>query len=406
MPASVKLLPADEIAHVPEGLQPSPFYERTRALNVNQQWIEWNGYASAVAYRDAHLEYFATRNTCAVFDVSPMCKYSISGADAQAMLNRLVTRDVTKQRALSVAYNIWCDDNGRIIDDGTLFKYSTEDFMLCAAESNFDWLQLAAVGFDALTITDVSEEIASLALQGPTSCALLLAMGFAGIENIKPFDITRLPWREHEIIFSRTGYTGDLGYEIWLPPAAALEFWDALFATGALYGIQPLGDESLDMARLEAGYIAPGIEFHGALHTVNLGHDHSPFELSLDWMVNFKKPHFSGRSALLAEHKRGPKYRLLRLDIEGNKPALHSILYDSKKCSREVGYTTSAMWSPVVKANIAYALVKAEFTTGKLFAEIYHQKELRWQRNVAACRVVDKPFWSPERARLTPPGSY
>ena len=157
------------------------------------------------------------------------------------------------------------------------------------------------------------------------------------------------------------------------------------------------------MARLEAGFIAPDVDFHGALHTVELKHDHSPFELGLGWIVNFKKTHFSGRAALLAEKESGNYRRLLKLDIEGNKPAENSILYSSQKCSREIGYITSAMWSPVVKANIAYGLVEPKYVSGEIWAEVYHQKELRWYRKVARCTQVKKPFWAPQRARQTPP---
>lgn len=403
MPLQARLLPYEQIDHVQAEILKSPFHVRTQALNTNQQWTNWNGYASARSYRDAHIEYFATRNTCAVYDVSPMRKYRFSGADAEDMLNRMVTRDVKKQQVDSVAYNVWCTDSGRVIDDGTLFRLGARDFMLCCAEPCLDWFFLSAVGFDKVEIRDISEELASLSLQGPTSCALLKAMGLAGIEDCKPFQIMRFPFGEGQLMVSRTGYTGDLGYELWVEPVDALKLWDALFSTGQLYGIQPLGDDSLDMARLEAGFIAPDVDFHGALYTVNRRHDHSPFELGLSWIVNFKKGHFTGRSALLQQRESGNHRHLLRLDIEGNKPAGHSILYTGRNCAKEIGYVTSAMWSPVVKANIAYGLVEARYADGPIWAEIYYQKELRWVRKVARCTVVDKPFWAPERARATPP---
>ena len=403
MPLTAQLQNAEDIAHVHEGILHSPFHRRTSALNINEQWVPWNGYAAAAYYADAHLEYFATRNTCAVFDVSPMRKYRFQGADAQAMLDRMVTRDVSAQAVDTVAYNVWCTDAGRVVDDGTLFRLAHDEFMVCCADPCFDWFQLAAIGFERLEISDISDDVAALALQGPTSCALLKAMGFTGIENCKPFQIVRFPYADGEITISRTGYTGDLGYELWLEPRHAEQLWDDLFSTGKLYGIQPLGDESLDMARLEAGFIAPDVDFHGSLHTVDLHHDHSPFELGLGWIVNFKKPHFTGRAALQKEKESGNYRRLLKLDIEGNKPAEHSILYSSKKCSQEIGYVTSAMWSPVVKANIAYGLIDPKYINGEIWAEVYHQKELRWYRKVARCTRVTKPFWSPQRARQTPP---
>ncbi len=403
MPLNADLLPHDAIDHVHTGVLESPFFARTSELNINRQWTNWNGYAAATSYRNSHIEYFATRNTCAVYDVSPMRKYRFSGADAESMLNRMVTRDVTRQRADTVAYNVWCTDAGRVVDDGTLFRLGQDEFMLCCADPCFDWFMLAAVGFNALEINDISEELASLALQGPTSCALLKALGFEGIEFCKPFQILRFPFGNGELMISRTGYTGDLGYELWVTPTDALALWDALFSTGKIYGIQPLGDDSLEMARLEAGFIAPNMEFHGALYTVNRGHDHSPLELGLSWLVNFKKGHFSGRAALLKQMESGNYRRLLRLDIEGNKPAGHSILYSAANCETEIGYVTSAMWSPVVKANIAYGLVEAKYADSPVWAEIYYQKELRWIRKVARCTVVKEPFWAPARARATPP---
>jgi len=403
MPLKAQLQSADAIAHVHMGILPSPFHSRTSRLNLNQQWSESNGFASARYYADAHLEYFSTRNTCGVFDVSPMRKYRFSGNDAAAMLDRMVTRDVIAQGIDTVAYNVWCTDAGKVVDDGTIFRLGEDEFMLCCADPCYDWFCLSAVGFDEVDITEISEDVAALALQGPTSCALLKALGFTGIEQCKPFQIMRFPFGNGELMISRTGYTGDLGYELWLDPRDAEALWDALFTAGELYGIQPMGDESLEMARLEAGFLAPDVDFHGSLHTVERGHDHSPLELGLGWILNFKKPHFSGRAALLAQKESGNYRRLLKLDIEGNKPAENSILYADRKCATEVGYITSAMWSPVVKANIAYGLVEAKYFDGPIWAEIYHQKELRWLRKVARCTRVTKPFWSPERAKATPP---
>ncbi|MCP4466379.1 MAG: aminomethyl transferase family protein [Halieaceae bacterium] len=312
MKPEIKLQAAEAIHHVEAGLIASPFHPRTEALNSNRQWINWNGFAAAAYYRDQHIEYFATRNSCGLFDVSPMRKYRIHGEDCEAMLNRMVTRDVSKQKTNSVAYNVWCNDRGRIVDDGTLFRYERNDFMICCSDPCFDWFSLSAVGFEQVSIEDISDQLASLALQGPTSCALLKALGFSGIEHCKPFEIMYFTFgaANTPLMISRTGFTGDLGYELWINPDYALDLWDALFEKGELYGIQPLGDNSLDMARLEAGFISPELEFHGAQHSVNLGHDHSPFELGLDWIVNFKKTHFNGRSALLAEKQAGPAYKL------------------------------------------------------------------------------------------------
>ena len=396
------LLPPEQIAHVPNGCIGSPFHERTSKINFSQSWMDWNGYLAANFYMDEHLEYFSTRNTCGCLDVSPMSKYRFKGPDAEAMLNRLVTRDVTKHKVNTVQYNVWCTDEGRIIDDGTLFRLSDDEFMLTCAEPGMDWFQLAAVGFDQVEITDMSQELGALALQGPTSCALLRALGFEGLENAKPFEMVTFPYLDGEIMISRTGFTGDLGYELWIDPKNAIALWDDIFSKGKVYGVQPLGLESLEKARLEAGFLSPYADFHPSLHTVDRGNDHSPFEMALSWIVKFDKGHFTGRAALLKEKQEGKHRRLVKLDIEGNKPATDCILYSDKACQKQIGYVTSAMWSPVVKANIALALVDGKHANGPIYAEIYHQKELRWIRKVAKCTKQTKPFWAPARAKQTP----
>jgi len=205
---------------------------------------------------------------------------------------------------------------------------------------------------------------------------------------------------------SRTGFTGDLGYELWIDSSLAIPMWDDLYAAGEDYGIQPYGEQATNMTRLEAAFIMPGMEFNEALKTVNLNHDQTPFELNLGWLVDFKKPHFSGRSALLEEKRRGPRYTLTKLDIEGNRPAEGSWIYSDKRCNKHIGYVTSAMWSPAVKANIALAMIETKHLEGELWAEIYYEKELRHYGRVVKCTKQDKPFWMPARARQTPPDDY
>jgi aminomethyltransferase len=293
-----------------------------------------------------------------------------------------------------------------MIDDGTIFKLASDKFMLTCGSPCDAWLEMSAYGFDDVTVTAMTDNIAALALQGPTSCAVLKKMGLDGIETAKPFDIMRFPFAGDTLMVSRTGFTGDLGYELWIAPEFALELWDALYAAGKDYGIQPFGETATNMARLEAAFIMPEMEFNEALKTVHFEHDQTPFELSLGWLVDFKKPHFSGRSALLKEKKRGPRFTLTKLDIEGNKPADGSYIYKDKRCRQEVGYITSAMWSPAVKANIALAMIKTEHLQSELWAEIYYEKELRQYSKVAKCVVKKKPFWTPARARATPPPDY
>jgi aminomethyltransferase len=278
--------------------------------------------------------------------------------------------------------------------------------MLTCGSPSLAWLKKASHGFSELTIEDVTDGIAALSLQGPTSCAVLKMMGLDGIETLKPFEIRQFDFASKVLTVSRTGFTGDLGYELWIDPDLALELWDVLYAAGENYGIQPYGEAATNMARLEAGFIMPDMEFNEALKTVHFQHDQTPFELNLGWLVDFKKPHFNGRQALLKDKEEGPTYTLTKLDIEGNKTAEGAYIYANKSCSAEVGYVTSAMWSPAVKANIALAMIKTEYLESDLWAEIYYEKELRQYSKVARCQKADKPFWAPDRARATPPADF
>jgi aminomethyltransferase len=322
------------------------------------------------------------------------------------MLNRMVTRDLRKLNLNRVTYCCWCTDEGRIIDDGTVFRLGDDRYMLTCGSPCLAWLRKSALGFDDLSIEDVSEDFAALSLQGPTSYATLRAMGLEGLEDLKPFGVMHFPFNGENLMVSRTGFTGDLGYELWIDPCQALALWDALYAAGENYGIHPYGEAATNMARLEAGFIMPDMELSESLKTIHFEHDQSPFELNLGWLVDFKKPHFNGRRALLEERERGPKWNLLKLDIEGNKVADGAIIYDSEACRKEIGYVTSAMWSPAAKTNIALAMVKSPAHKGEIWAEIYYQKELRYYRKMALCTVLDKPFWTPPRARATPPGMF
>lgn len=390
-----------------ERLKESPFHPREAALNIRDAWSAWNGYKFADYYYDAEYEYFCVRNSCASYDISPMQKYYISGKDAEAMLNRMVTRNISKMKLNRVTYLCWCTDAGRMVDDGTLFKLEADKFMLTCGSPSIAWLRKSAFGFKDVTVVDMSDELAALAFQGPSSCEVLKKMGLDGVENLKPFDIGHYPFGNGgTLMVSRTGFTGDLGYELWIEPDLALEMWDALYSAGSDYGIQPYGESALNMARLEAGFIMPGMEFNEALKTVHFQHDQTPFELSLGWLVDFKKPHFNGRSALLKDRDEGPEYTLVKLDIEGNKPAEESHLYSNENCTREIGYVTSAMWSPVVKANIALAMIKTKYLQGEIWAEIYYNRELRHNSKVARCTLQEKSFWAPARARATPPPPY
>ena len=384
----------------------SPFYPRLEELDRLNQWHEWKGYRSADALYSADLEYFAIRNSCAVFDLTPMTKYRITGPDSQEYINRLVTRDMRKVRPGRVAYAVWCDDQGQVIDDGTIFHLKEGEYRLCSQERHYAWLHAAAIGFD-VSIVEETAEIAALALQGPTSFSVLRNLGLDGIETLKPFGLMHFEFAGFELMVSRTGFTGDLGYELWLPPEQAVSLWDALFEAGSLLGITAMGTRALELARIEAGYLAAYVDFLPSTPTVRTGRSRSPFELGLEWLVDFKKPVFNGRRALAEEKRRGSTWRLVKLDIEGNKPAHKSYIY-SDKGRKEIGFVTSAAWSPVCKKNIAIGTVRTPHGNvgDNLKVEIYYQREMHWSRVMASAEVVDKPFWFPSRRSATPPANF
>ncbi len=393
---------------VAQGRLPTPFHSRLSALDTLNNWHTWKGYTTPDALFCPDIEYFAIRNATAVFDLTPMTKYRITGPDARAYLDRLVTRDMNKVAPGRVAYAVWCDDQGQVIDDGTIFHLREGDYRLCSQERHFAWLTAATLGFD-VELRHETDDVAALAVQGPTSYSTLSAMGYPELGKLKPFGLTHVDFQGAELMISRTGFTGDLGYELWIEPGKAGALWDALFDAGKLYGIRAIGTEALEHSRIEAGFLAAYQEFLPADETIRTGRSRSPLELGLEWLVDFKKPVFNGRRALAEEAKRGPAWRLVKLDIEGNKAAHNSYIFARPKRNREaIGFITSAVWSPVCKQNIAIGTVRAPH--GKpgdtLWVEIYYQREMHWNRKMAEAVIVDKPFWSPPRRSATPPGPY
>ncbi|MBS0613435.1 MAG: aminomethyltransferase family protein, partial [Proteobacteria bacterium] len=346
------------LTHFRTPLLKTPFHERARELSQVDRFVAWAGYTTVDVFSTVEQEYFAARNAVTLFDLTPMVKYRISGPQALPYLNRLVTRDVAKLKDNRVMYCVWCNDDGHIIDDGTIFRFGEQEFRLCTAERQIDWLLDSAFGFE-VRVEEVTEHIAALAVQGPTSCALLKAAGLAGIENLKPFECGQFRLEGLPLMASRTGFTGDLGYEIWMEPPHAVTVWDRLMQLGQSRGIRPMGSLALNMVRLEAGFLSPNVDFVSAEHTLRAGRDRSPLELGLAWLVDFDKGQFTGRRALLAEQHRGVARMLVGLDIEGNKPAHNALLYTDRDGRREIGSITSAMWSPTCKRNIALAMVEA-----------------------------------------------
>jgi aminomethyltransferase len=390
---------------VPQGRLRTPFYSRMREIDTLDKWHTWKGYTVPDELYCAETEYFAIRNATSVFDLTPMTKYRITGPDALAYLDRLVTRDMTKIRPGRVAYAVWCDDRGQVIDDGTVFHLKEGEYRLCSQERHYAWLQAAAIGFD-VTIKEETADVAALAVQGPTTYSVLKNMGLDGLGELKPFGIMYFDFDGAELMVSRTGFTGDLGYELWIDPDKGEALWDALFEAGKDYDMRAIGSQALEQARIEAGFVIATTDFLPANATVRTGRTRSPLELGLDWLVDFKKPNFNGRRALAGEMRNGSNWRLVKLDIEGNKPAHHSYIFEKEKNNKsEIGFITSATWSPVCKQNIALGTVRTPHGEpgSTLWVEVFYQREMHWSRQMAKATVVDKPFWAPARRSATPP---
>ena len=383
----------------------TPFATRVRAACEVGQWEDWKGYITPVAYEDVELEYFAVRNSTGVFDLSPMTKYRITGADAQAFLNRVMTRDVRRLAPGQVGYAVWCNDAGTVLDDGTLFHLAQGEYRLCAQERCLDWLEWSALGLN-VAIADETADVAALAVQGPTSCAALKAMGLEGLEKLKPFGLTRFDFAGGELLVSRTGFTGDLGYELWVAPERAEALWDTLFEAGRDHLVRPMGTAALELARIEAGFVQAGVDFVPAEQVLRHGRGRSPFELGLGWLVDFGKGPFTGRNALLKEQEQGSRFRFARLDVEGNKPAQESFILN--RSGKVVGHVTSAAWCATAKRNLALASLEMPWGRpgDELFAEIYYSRELHWTRLQTRCTVMDGPAWDPPRRRRTPPADF
>jgi aminomethyltransferase len=394
--------------HFRQVLQHSPFHSRIDDHCLVKNWMSWNGYQTPRLLDTLASEYFAIRSSCSVMDLTPMEKYRISGPDALRFLDRLVTRDLSKMKADRVSYVVWCNDEGKVLDDGTLFQLGNGEYRLCSQHHQLDWLMISSLGLD-VRIEEETHAVAALAVQGPTSCSVLTAAGITGLDQLKRFGTLSTLLEGFEVMISRTGFTGDLGYEIWTDPANALALWDAIFEVKkrGLYDLRTIGLAALEIVRIEAGFVMPGDDFNTGETTVRAGHDRSPFELGLGWAVQFDKPYFTGKRALLREQDRPIKRRLVKLVVEGNKPPADSFLYHDKRGKR-IGAIKTQVWSPILKANLAIADI--EYRNGgapsEIWAEIYYQKELEWRSTWARCTISEKPFWSHNRLSATPPPRY
>jgi aminomethyltransferase len=392
------------LRHYETPLLQTPFHARTAAANKLHSWGAWAGYASVLSYDDTEMEYSAIRNAATVFDLCPMVKYRITGPDAAAYLNRLTVRHVSKLSVGGVQYTIWCDDDGKLVDDGTLFRLGPDQYRICCQERHLPWLLDSALGFD-VAVADETEEVSALSLQGPTSASVLTAAGF-DISALKPFRMATFPFGAGQLMISRTGFTGDLGYELWTTPNNAIPLWDHLFAAGALWGLRPIGGDALNLARLEAGFIVTNMDFIPATQAVREDRVRSPLEMGLDWLIDWDKGHFNGRRALVRERDSGSsKWAFVGLEVDGNVGADGAILYHNRKT--EVGVVTGACWSPTLKKSIALAQIDRRHRAGaNIWVEIYAMRELHYAKLMMSARVVDRPFLTLDRRRATPPGRF
>jgi aminomethyltransferase len=395
---------------------PSPFHERTAKLCTSYRWKDWSGYAAVCSYDTTHeREYFAFRESAGLLDVSPLFKYEVYGRDATALLSRMMVRDVSKLKVGRVGYSCWCDDYGKVIDDGTVTRLEPDYYRVTAADPSFHWLQAVSRGMD-VTIEDSSARLAAVALQGPRSRDILKACSDAAMDQLKFFGATRAKLDRLDVWITRTGFTGDLGYEVWVEQEHAVPLWDALMDAGRPHGIEAAGLDALDVSRIEAGFILLGVDYFSAPKVVLEARKSTPHELALGWIVDFERPQFPsfiGRDALEAEKKKGSVWALVGLEVAWE--ALEA-LYESYSLppslpatarrdgvpvyadgEHQVGQVTSHTWSPILKKYIALASVDASHATPGTILQMEHTVE--YHRRRVPAKVVKTPFYDPERKK-------
>jgi glycine cleavage system T protein (aminomethyltransferase) len=390
----------------------TPFHERTAALNRKLAWGEWAGFWSAAVYSDSHdIEYNAIRQSAALIDVSPLFKYVVSGPDAVRLVDRVITRDATRLAVGQVLYTPWCDERGKVIDDGTVARLDKTTFRWTAADPCYRWIRMNAAGLD-VEVRDVTDELGALALQGPRARAVLEAATGADWSDVGYFRRRAATIAGIEVDVTRTGYTGDLGYELWVDAAQAGALWDALITAGEAHGLRPCGIRAMDVARVEAGLVLIEVDYTSARTALTPEHEYTPFEIGLGRLVSFEKGDFVGRRALEQERDGGAGRRRLagiELDWDGIEaafarhglaPAVQAtvnreatpILY----AGGQVGRATSTCWSPTLKKLIALASLGPGVRQG---APLEMEWTVEGERGRVAAREVDLPFLDLERKR-------
>lgn len=391
-------------------------HARTLALCESLNVRDWSGYYAVSAYQTHHdHEYHAIRHAAALIDVSPLFKYLVTGKDAVRLVDRVITRDASTLAVGQVCYTPWCDEHGKVIDDGTVTRVDEEAFRWTAADPCLRWFTENATGLD-VAVADVSEEIAALALQGPTSAALLAAVTDADVRNLRYFRMAHGTIAGVGVDISRTGYTGDLGFEIWMPWARAIDVWDALVTAGRAFGLQPAGLLALDVARVEAGLLLIDVDFHSSRKVLIEAQRYSPFEMGLGRLVDLDKQQpFVGRAALADEKRRGSARRIVGLEVSwpdverlydalGLAPQVASaasrVAVPIYRKGRQIGRATTTTWSPVLKKLIALATVSAPYFTEGTPLEL--EVTVEAVRHRVPATVVKTPFFNPPRKTATP----
>jgi len=393
----------------------TPVHARTFALCESLNYREWSGYYTVSAYESHHEhEYNAIRNAAALIDVSPLFKYLITGRDAAKLVDRLITRDVSKMTVGQVYYTPWCDEHGKVIDDGTVSRLAEQTFRWTAADPSLRWFRQNAAGMD-VRIDDVSEDVAALALQGPTSARLLRAVSTAKIDTLKYFRVTSGTIAGVDVDISRTGYTGDLGYEIWMPADRAVQVFDALMEGGRPFDIKPAGMLALDVARIEAGLLLIEVDFFSSRKAMIPSQMYSPYELGMGKLVSLDKGRFIGQRALREEHRRGAERQIVGLEVDWNEveklydaaglaPAVAAtasrVAVPVYRNGRQVGKATSTTWSPTLKRMIALATVdRPHYAVG---TDLQLEMTVEAVRHRVTAKVVKTPFFNPARKTATP----
>jgi glycine cleavage system T protein (aminomethyltransferase) len=392
------------------------FHERTFALCESLNYREWSGYYAVSSYEPHHEhEYNAIRNAAALIDISPLYKYRLTGKDATRLVDRIITRDMRKISVGQVVYTPWCDEHGKVIDDGTVSRLDENIYRWTAADPSLRWFTQNATGMD-VEIEDISESVSALALQGPTSGRLLKSLITDGdITNLKYFRVTKASIAGVPVDISRTGYTGDLGYEIWVASDDAIKVWDSLIKGGRAFDVHPTGMLALDVARVEAGLLLIDVDFNSSKKALVDEQKYSPFEMGLGRLVNLDKNRFVGQAALIAEQKRGPAREIVGLEIDWPQveeifeqvglpptvsPIASRVAVPVFKEGVQIGKATTTTWSPILKKMIALATIKREFT--KLGTRVQFEVTVEAVRHQVRATVVKTPFFNPKRKTATP----